>query len=114
MAALAALRSSAMLVLCESEAAMARKAVVLQGLRCRAAEMALQAVATLAEEGLLPTVSLVLDRTWDLRLCQAPSLVCGLGFSEGGSGPASPAWLAAGGGLALLHLLSLHRSSLRL
>ncbi|CAK9030330.1 unnamed protein product [Durusdinium trenchii] len=63
MAALAALRSSAMLVLCESEAAMARKAVVLQGLRCRAAEMALQAVATLAEEGLLPTVSLVLDRT---------------------------------------------------
>ena len=36
---------------------------MLLGLRCRAAEMALQAVSSLAAEGLLPTVSLVLERT---------------------------------------------------
>ena len=35
---------------------------MLLGLRCRAAEMALQAVSSLAAEGLLPTVSLVLHR----------------------------------------------------
>ncbi|CAL1127961.1 unnamed protein product [Cladocopium goreaui] len=52
-----------MLHLCESDATAARQAVVLLALRCRAAEMAMQAVTALVEEGLLPTVSLVLDRT---------------------------------------------------